>query len=191
MFSTAWSAITGTLSSALGGIWGYVAAAVLSASLAAFGAYEVTAAFKDRTIGELKLADSQAMTNAVTAAKADLAARDKVTLDAAVSRATSQQKIVTQTVTITKEIPAHVTPAQDARTCITYGLVRVFDAAAGGADPDTLSLPAGQSDDACAPVKASDLARSVAENYGSARDNADQLTALQGWVRQQGIVKPQ
>jgi hypothetical protein len=58
----------------------------------------------------------------------------------------------------------------------------VLDAAALGVDPDTLSLAPGQSDGSCAPVKASDLAASVAGNYGAARANAEQLTALQNWI---------
>ena len=59
----------------------------------------------------------------------------------------------------------------------------VLDAASLGADPDALSLPAGQSDGACAPVAADVLAANVAANYGAARSNAEQLNALEAWIR--------
>jgi hypothetical protein len=110
---------------------------------------------------------------------------DAVSLAAAVADARAQQRILTRTVLLTKEIPIHVTPAQDARLCLPYGLVRVLDSAALAADPGRLALAPGQSDDTCASVKASDLARSVAGNYAASRANAEQLTALQGWLRAQ------
>jgi hypothetical protein len=59
----------------------------------------------------------------------------------------------------------------------------VLDAAATGRDPAELPLGAGQFDESCAPVAASDLARRIAENYGAARQNAEQLNALEAWVR--------
>lgn len=68
---------------------------------------------------------------------------------------------------------------------IPMGFVRVLDAASLGADPDTLSLAPGQSDDSCAPVTAARLAASVAANYAIARENAEQLNALQAWNRTQ------
>lgn len=134
-------------------------------------------------VADLKLADKTAQIHALHAALALQKKQDAVTLAAALHEAAAQQKIVTQTVTMTKEIPVYVSPRIDARDCIPYGLVRVLDSAALGADPASLSLPAGQFDDTCAPVKASDLAANVAANYGAARANAEQLGALQGWVR--------
>lgn len=111
----------------------------------------------------------------VAAAEKVQAARDTT---AAVTQAQVQERIVYRTTTIIKRIPDHVTPAQDASGCVTYGLVRVLDAAALGADPGDLELPAGKSDDACAPVKASALAASIVENYGVGQQNAEQLNAL-------------
>lgn len=123
-------------------------------------------------------ADERVVREAVAKAVAKERAQAKSDLDAAVKEAQAQEKIVTRTQTIIKEVPRYVTASQDRGTCVTYGLVRVLDAAALGADPADLELPAGQSDDACAPVKASALAASVAENYGTARQNAQQLDAL-------------
>ena len=123
---------------------------------------------------------------AVQQAKDTQAAQDKVSLDAAVAEAQAQQKIVTVTQTIIKKVVQHV---QDHSNCITYGLVRVLDAGIYGIDPDTLPLPAGKSDDACAPVAASTLAERVISNYAIARGNAEQLNALEAWVSAQASVK--
>lgn len=120
---------------------------------------------------------------AVEAARVDQTARDKISSDAAVTRAKSQARIETKTITLTKEIPVYVTAAQDRSTCITYGILRVYNDAVGQAD--AIPVPAGKSYDACSPVKASDLARGIAENFGTANDNADQLNKLEDWVHAQ------
>lgn len=110
-------------------------------------------------------------------------AQDAITLASALKEATAQTKIVTRTRTLTQEVPRYVTVQQDAVACISYGLVRVLDAAATGRDPSDLELPAGQSDDACTTLTASDLARGVIENYGVAQQNAEQLDALIADIR--------
>ena len=142
----------------------------------AIGTATVTHKVDNARFEKLELGYAQAKEKAVEEARAAQAAQDKIALTAAVAEAAAQEKIVTITNTITKEIPSHV---KDSGPCITYGLVRVLDGAASGRDPDTLALPTGKSDDACSPVKASDLAQSVADNYGAARQNSEQLTALQ------------
>lgn len=101
---------------------------------------------------------------------------------AAVAEASAQERIVYRTNETIKEVPRYVTVVQD-RACIGYGLVRVLDAAAQGLSPESLQLPAGQSDDACSPVAPSALAMSVAGNYGIARQNAQQLDALSADIR--------
>ena len=142
----------------------------------AIGTATITHKVDNARFEKLELGYAQAKEKAVEEARAAQAAQDKIALTAAVAEATAQEKIVTINQVITKEIPSHV---KDSGPCITYGLVRVLDGAASGRDPDTLALPTGKSDDACSPVKASDLAQSVADNYGAARQNSEQLTALQ------------
>lgn len=105
-------------------------------------------------------------------------AQDDVSLAHAVSQAQAQERVVYRTQKVLQEVPHYVTPAQDARGCVTYGLVRVLDAAALGVDPGTLQLPAGKSDDTCSPIAPSALASSVAGNYGVAWQNAEQLDGL-------------
>lgn len=132
---------------------------------------------------DAKAAFAKLEEQAVNAARVDQAARDMISQNEAIARAKSQAQIQTKTITLTKEIPVYVTAAQDRSTCITYGLVRVFNDAVGEAD--AIPVPAGKSYDACSPVKASDLARGITENFGTANDNADQLNKLEDWVRSQ------
>lgn len=133
------------------------------------------------TIVEMKLADAQAQVAAVEAVTATTKAQDKAALDAAVAEAQAQIKVVTVTHTITKEIPAHVPPDSSCHTP-TYGLVRVLNAAATGSALGDQPAPAGQPDDACAPISWDQFAAAVADDYGAGRQNAEQLNALEASV---------
>lgn len=135
-------------------------------------------------LDSLKLTDAAKLTAAVTAAKNDLAARDAVTLKNSVADALNQQKIVTRYETITKEITSHV---PDTAHCITYGLVRVLNDAAGAA---AYPVPgaAAQPDDACAPVSWREFAADITADYGAKAQNDQQLTDLQSWVKDQESV---
>lgn len=81
--------------------------------------------------------------------------------------------------TIIKEVPIYVTAQSDAACTLDHGFVRLHDAAAKGIIPD----PAGPADAAAAGVALSTAAATVASNYTRCRENAEQLTALQDWVR--------
>lgn len=75
---------------------------------------------------------------------------------------------------IIKEVPVYV-PADS--PALPGGFRLLHDAAATGQLPDA----AGSAD---APaVTAQDVAETVASNYLTCRENAEQLTALQAWVR--------
>jgi hypothetical protein len=113
--------------------------------------------------------------------------RSAVTVASAIEQAEVQTVIVEKIVKVKEEIPIYV---QDTSACITYGLVRVLDAAVHGVGPAELPLPAGQSDDSCAPFGAVALARSVVHNYGLAHQNSGELTGLQQWVERQSNVAP-
>lgn len=110
---------------------------------------------------------------------------DQVAIDLAGQQSVTQEKIVTRTMTITKEIPTYV---KDTSDCVTIGLIRVLDAAALGVDPATLVLAPGQFDETCAGIGARALAQSVVDNYGRARQNAAQLTDLQALARRMKAV---
>lgn len=81
---------------------------------------------------------------------------------------------------IVKEIPVYVPVEADAACVLPRGFVRLHDAAADG----QLSDPAGPADAAPAGIALSAAAETVADNYQRCHENAEQLIALQEWVRQ-------
>jgi hypothetical protein len=85
------------------------------------------------------------------------------------------------------EVPRYVTKDQ---ACITYGFIRVLDAAAHGVDPATLNLPAGKSDGTCAPLEPAVVASKLVANITAAKLNAEQLDALSAVVRGPELAHP-
>lgn len=134
-------------------------------------------------IATIQRDDARAKADALAVAADRMRRADAISLNSAVAEAAAQQKLADQKFLIAKEVHRHVASNGNNRMCITYGLVRVLDAASLGADPDVLSLPAGRSDDACASLTAAALAANVAANYVTARANAEQLNALQAWIQ--------
>lgn len=120
------------------------------------------------------------------------AAAQKQTLQVAAIRERQAQatvKIVTQYVdrirvvrergdTIIKEVPVYVPVQADAACTINRGFVRLHDAAAAGDLPE----PARDADAAAAGLALSAVAGTVAANYQTCHENAEQLRALQVWV---------
>ncbi len=82
--------------------------------------------------------------------------------------------------TIIKEVPVYVPVQADAACTINRGFVRLHDVAAAGELPE----PARDADAATAGIALSAVARTVAANYQSCHENAEQLRALQAWVRE-------
>lgn len=80
--------------------------------------------------------------------------------------------------TIIKEVPVYVPVQADAACTIHRGFVRLHDAAAAGELPE----PARDADAAAAGIALSAVAGTVAANYQSCHENAEQLRALQVWV---------
>ena len=122
------------------------------------------------------------------------AAVQQETLQAATTRqrqAEATVKVVTEYVdrvrvvrekgdTIIKEVPVYVPVQADAACSIHRGFVRLHDAAAAG----ELLKPAGDADAPAAGLALSAVAGTVAGNYQSCHENAEQLRALQAWVRE-------
>lgn len=153
-----------------------------AAALALFGfagGCWVTYKVEQGTIQSMRAADAAALAQAAATARAEQTAIDAKRLDAAVSQANAQVRVVTQHEVVTKEIPVYV---KDTASCITFGLVRVLHAAATGTDPAGDNYTAGQPDDACAPVSWRSLAGDVADDYATGRSNAAQLDGLIGYV---------
>ena len=80
--------------------------------------------------------------------------------------------------TIIKEVPVYVPVQADAACTINRGFVRLHDAAAAGELPE----PARDADAAPADVALSAVAGTVAANYQTCHENAEQLRALQVWI---------
>ena len=81
--------------------------------------------------------------------------------------------------TIIKEVPVYVPVQADAACTINRGFVRLHDAGAAGALPE----PARDTDAAAADIALSAVAGTVATNYQTCHETAEQLRALQVWVR--------
>ncbi|MGE3853009.1 MAG: hypothetical protein AB7K09_14800 [Planctomycetota bacterium] len=82
--------------------------------------------------------------------------------------------------TIIKEVPVYVPVQADAACTINRGFVLLHDAAAAGELPE----PAGDADAAAADIALSAVAGTVAANYQTCHETAEQLRALQGWIRE-------
>ncbi|MDI4092128.1 hypothetical protein U5F73_06665 [Stenotrophomonas pavanii] len=89
--------------------------------------------------------------------------------------------------TIIKEVPVYVPVQADAACTINRGFVRLHDAAAAGDLPE----PAGDADAAPAGIALSAVAGTVAANYQTCHENAEQLRALQGWVMEMMVSNHQ
>ena len=85
---------------------------------------------------------------------------------------------------IIKEVPVYVPVQADAACTINHGFVRLHDAAAAGELPE----PAGDADAAAADVALSAVAGTVAANYRTCHENAEQLLALQAWAREMEVA---
>jgi hypothetical protein len=101
------------------------------------------------------------------------------------AHAVQQARTETQIQTVTEKVPVYVSAKSDAACILPWGFVRLLDAAASGADPDLVraAIAPGQPDDAASGIALSDFVALLAQNFGAARDNADQLSALQAAVR--------
>jgi hypothetical protein len=86
--------------------------------------------------------------------------------------------------TIIKEVPVYVPVQADAACTINRGFVRLHDAAAAGELPE----PARDADAAAAGIALSAVAGTVAANYQTCHENAEQLRALQTWVREMKVA---
>jgi len=120
------------------------------------------------------------------------AAMQQQALQTAVARERQAQttvKVVTQYVdrvhivrekgeTIIKKVPVYVPVQADAACTINRGFVRLHDAAAAGELPE----PARDADAAAAGIALSAVAGTLAANYQTCHENAEQLRALQAWV---------
>ena len=86
--------------------------------------------------------------------------------------------------TIVREVPVYVPAQCDADGRLPAGWRVLHDAAASGQPADAARAADAQ------PVAPDAAAETVARNYLTCRETAEQLTALQQWVREQAAVQP-
>lgn len=85
--------------------------------------------------------------------------------------------------TLTQKVPFYVPAPADAACPVPVGFVRLHDAAAAGTEvPDR----PGAADAVPSGVALSTVAGTVVDNYTTCHATAEQLTALQDWVRANG-----
>lgn len=87
--------------------------------------------------------------------------------------------------TIIKEVPRYVPIEADAGCVVPRGFVRLHDAAAAGAVPDS---DTGDADATTSGVALSAVAGTVAGNYTDSHANSAQLMSLQQALRDQGVT---
>jgi len=123
---------------------------------------------------------AQATAAVLAAQTAQRTAQDKIA--AAYQDGLNHAQTVTQT--IIRKVPIYVSAKSDAACVVPVGAVRLFDAAASGSDPGVVAalIAPGQPDDAASGIALSDFVALLAQNFGAARDNAEQLSALQAAV---------
>lgn len=126
--------------------------------------------------------DAAAVTKAVQMQAASTSAQDAVNTKAAVADQVAQDALNAKTVTLIKELPAHVTQVQVDRACLSVGLMRMLRGASAQTDPDTLALAASQSDDDCSDVSPVTVAGWFTGFAAAAEGNTRQLTDLEAWV---------
>lgn len=121
------------------------------------------------------------MANKQTVGVAHLARRQAETTVRVVTHYVDRVKVVREKGdVIIKEVPVYVSPEADAACVLPRGFVRLHDAAAAGVVPD----PARDADATAAGITLSAVAGTVADNYTRCHENAEQLIALQEWVRE-------
>ncbi|HVW75201.1 MAG TPA: hypothetical protein VHC39_16305 [Rhizomicrobium sp.] len=85
-----------------------------------------------------------------------------------------------------QEVKTHVSEKADADCTVPLGFVRVFNTAVHGPIPGA----AAGADDTPSGAQLSDVAQVTVQNDGQYDQVADQLRALQNWVRQQQAARP-
>jgi hypothetical protein len=121
---------------------------------------------------------ANARTSAIAADfEASAARADVVRITAFVDRV---RVVHDTTATLRQEIPRYVTPTADRRYLLPDGFVWLHDAAATGVP---VVAAAGDPDAASQGVTTSAALDTIVGNYGTCHETAEQLSALQEWVR--------
>jgi hypothetical protein len=127
----------------------------------------------------------QARWDAATAAQQQAQARTQIRQAEATVQVVTQYVDRIQVVrekgdTLIQEVPVYVPVQADAACTVHRGFVSLHDAAAAGELPQ----PARDADAPAEGLALSAVATTVVTNYQTCHENAEQLKALQDWIRQ-------
>ena len=127
----------------------------------------------------------QAQWDAATAAQQQAQARVQIRQTEATVQVVTQYVDRIQVVrekgdTLIQEIPVYVPVQADGACTVHRGFVSLHDAAAAGELPE----PARDADAPAEGLALSAVAATVVSNYQTCHENAEQLKALQDWIRQ-------
>lgn len=156
-------------------------------AVAVFGLWGLHETRRADGLAVAKNASDAALVAAEKAAKL-LASQTKISDKAEATQIIVQHDIQVQTRTVIQKVPVYVTPEADARCILPVGFVRLYNAAATGADPAAVPDPAGRPDGAPSGIACSEVAADLADNFGIARQNAAELTGLQDWNQAQAAI---
>ena len=179
-----WSLIASLATSASG----VLALLAVVAGLIGVGAFEQHKIDANQ-LTSLKARYAQASAVALAKGAAIQQANDERAIAAASAEAAVQQTLAAALQKELADVKAHVTVRTIAANCVPLGLVRVLYAGSHGVDANSLPLGAGQSDDTCSAVGWPELAAAIIHDYGQARANGEQLTALQALVAKGAKVR--
>lgn len=166
-----------------GGIQTYLIVGAVSAALAFGGGIWLETKISRGEIADMKLADQKFADDRIAMLTAIEKKFTAIDLHSAVAAQKAFDDLHVRFVIINKEIPAHVTPIQDARACISVGLARSLRGEADGTSIDALQLAEGQSDDDCSDVTASEVAGWFKAYAEASLHNATELTLLQADIK--------
>lgn len=117
------------------------------------------------------------------AATVEVAKRADITETVAEKAEEKAVEIRTVTKTIIRKVPEYVTREVVRECVVPRGFIRLLNDSADGVA--TVPGSSGGADGAPAGIGLDTVGASVAGNYGSCRETAARLTALQDWVREQ------
>ena len=124
----------------------------------------------------------------VKEAEAKVAQKETQAVEATVKVVTKYVKTV-ETIkekgdVIIKEIPMYITKVDDSMCAVPNGFVLLHDSASRNEVSDSTGVPNASASD----VKISEVAGTVIENYTTYYQLAEQLKALQDWIKQQQTI---
>jgi len=164
----------------------YAAIVIVCLGIGATGGYRWDAS----TIAEMKLAAEQEKMAAVTDAVRRQALADKAIHDADVAYAESQQKIITKTQEIVRNVPKYITVQDNAACKLPDNFGRLLDAAQLGVDPDSLPASTAKPDSAAPGLSLSEATGLLAQILGDyASTRARIVNARDAWAAQGSASK--